>query len=276
VNDEVEPGSDWSSAEIDLVVADYFSMLQDELTGRAVNKAARNRALRELVGRSRGSIEFKHQNISAVLDALDHPWIRGYKPRANFQGALLSAVERRLEAGDLDRLSLPLMAAQPAILFVDPPPFSQKASIRDPALARLVGKFDAAERDARNRSLGRRGEERIFHAEVDRLSTAGRPDLARKVQWTSQEVGDGAGFDIRSFAPDGLERLLEVKTTLGGETVPFFLTENERRVGEERSDVYRIVRLYDFARRPRAFELQPPLDRHLALRPAVYTASFFN
>jgi len=60
-------GTDWSAGEIDLIVADYFDMFGKELTGQLVNKAERNRALQELTGRSRGSIEFKHQNISAVL-----------------------------------------------------------------------------------------------------------------------------------------------------------------------------------------------------------------
>ena len=47
------------------------------------------------------------------------------------------------------------------------------------------------------------------------LRTAGRDDLARKVRWVSEEDGDGAGYDIASFAPDGLPRLIEVKTTNG-------------------------------------------------------------
>ena len=61
-------------------------------------KAQRNAALQELTGRSRGSIEFKHQNISAVLLRIGMPWIEGYKPMANFQRALVDGVERRLAA----------------------------------------------------------------------------------------------------------------------------------------------------------------------------------
>src|SRR5262245_85329 len=89
-------GTDWSPREIDLIVADYFDMFRMEMAGQPVNKAERNRALQELTRRSRGSIEFKHQNISAVLDRLGNPWIRGYKPRFNFQAALVAAVERSL------------------------------------------------------------------------------------------------------------------------------------------------------------------------------------
>jgi hypothetical protein len=44
------------------------------------------------------------------------------------------------------------------------------------------------------------------------------------------EEGDGAGFDIASFDPDGRERFIEVKTTNGAATTPFFLTRNEMAV----------------------------------------------
>ena len=74
----------WSDEENDAIVADYFAMLDAELSGRGYNKAAHNRALRDRIGRERASIEFKHQNISAVLQGLGEDWIRGYKPAFNF------------------------------------------------------------------------------------------------------------------------------------------------------------------------------------------------
>src|SRR3546814_3995923 len=73
-------------------------MLTDELVGRSFNKAARNRDLQAVIDRSKGSIEVKHQNISAVLPGLGQPWIEGYKQAANFQNALYDGVLRRLEA----------------------------------------------------------------------------------------------------------------------------------------------------------------------------------
>ncbi len=44
----------------------------------------------------RGAIEFKHQNISAVLQGLGEDWIPGYKPDFNFQMTLVDAVARWL------------------------------------------------------------------------------------------------------------------------------------------------------------------------------------
>ena len=43
-------GEEWSDLENDAIVADYFSMLSDELAGSRYNKAAHNRALQDLIG----------------------------------------------------------------------------------------------------------------------------------------------------------------------------------------------------------------------------------
>src|SRR5207237_352308 len=77
---------DWSRDEVDLIVSDYFRMLRAELDGGSYSKAAHNRGLQPLLdGRSKSSIEFKHQNISAVLVGLGLPYIDGYKPARNYQ-----------------------------------------------------------------------------------------------------------------------------------------------------------------------------------------------
>jgi hypothetical protein len=43
-------------------------------------------------------IEFKYQNVSAAMLDLGLPYIRGYKPRSNYQAALTAEIQRRLEA----------------------------------------------------------------------------------------------------------------------------------------------------------------------------------
>ena len=88
---------DWTDEENDAIVADYFAMLADDITGRPYNKAEHNRLLQAMIGRPRGSIEYKHQNISAVLKGLGEDWIPGYKPAFNFQASLVDAVVRWLE-----------------------------------------------------------------------------------------------------------------------------------------------------------------------------------
>jgi hypothetical protein len=87
---------DWSDHENDAVVSAWFSMLTDELAEQAYNKAAQNRALQELLGRSRGTIEFKLCNVSAAARGFGLPIIDGYKPRFNFQMTLAEAISRWL------------------------------------------------------------------------------------------------------------------------------------------------------------------------------------
>jgi len=90
-------GTDWSSTELDLIVADYFAMLKEEQAGQTVRKTEHRRMLKAHVQRSDGSIEFKHRNISAVLTHLGLPRIHGYIPAWNFQGAIAEAIGRYLE-----------------------------------------------------------------------------------------------------------------------------------------------------------------------------------
>ena len=95
-----------------------------------------------------------------------------------------------------------------------------------------------------------------------RLHAAGRRDLVRNVRWVSRDDGDGAGYDVRSFDPKtGRERLIEVKTTRGVRTTPFFLTRNEEALSRERPAEWRSYRVFEFAAAPRIFTLEPPLDR---------------
>jgi hypothetical protein len=230
---EIDPtGSDWSDHEIDLIVADYFDMLQLERLGRPYVKAERNRAMQELTGRSRGSIEFKHQNISAVLYKLGLDWISGYKPMANYQKALLGGIERYLDYKAevfIPPLEVTISGvAEDGELFIEEPPKIAQPTADPEPLVRLVRKFDPAARDARNRKLGKSGEERVFFSERTRLKVEGREDLAKKVRWVSEEDGDGAGYDILSYTAAGAKRLLEIKTTVGSQTTPFYLSENER------------------------------------------------
>lgn len=268
-------GTNWTDEELDLIVADYFAMLRAEQAGLPYVKAHHAAELMARTGRTHRSVEFKHMNISAVLEEIGQPTIRGYKAKPNYQRAILDAIERHL----LTQPSLwtprrNLELAEERLPFLEAAPPLQPPKPRPRDLERLVRKFDAGERDFRNRELGKAGEEAIFHYERHRLQTEDRPDLARRVRWVAQEDGDGAGYDILSFDPAGRERLIEVKTTLGGRTTPFYLTRNEHDLAEERTDAFRLLRVHSFAREPRMFELAPPLAEAVRLSPHTFQASF--
>ncbi len=270
----------WTDDENDLIVADYFAMLADDVVGRLYNKAAHNRELQAQIGRSRASLEYKHQNISAVLMGLGETWIPGYKPAFNFQMTLVDAVERWLVRNPtwLSRLpNNPAVGLQEAAAFwISGPPTlaTPSPSLEWEQIGHIARKFDVAGRDERNRALGRAGEARVLEHERTVLTSAGRHDLADHVRWVSQEDGDGVGYDIASFAPDGQRRLIEVKTTNGWERTPFHISRNELAVAEVRRAEWCLVRLWDFAREPRAFELRPPLDMHVSLTATSFEARF--
>lgn len=271
-------GKAWSSDEIEFIVADYLEMLGTELAGGKFNKAERNRVLQRRIGRSKGSIEYKHQNISAVMERLGLPRVLGYKPATNFQGMLFEIVDDQLANGSLaEKLAnqiSELTVPGEGLLYQNPPLKQPEKEPIDRVARRIIRFFDPATRDARARKLGEAGERFLYAAEQNRLSSAGRDDLASKVRWVSKEDGDGAGYDILSYSRNGDKRLLEVKTTNGPATTPFWISRNELEVSEENRNVYRIARLYHFSRTPEAYKLKPPLADHLHLRAAEYFAAF--
>lgn len=274
-------GEDWTDSQNDAIVADYFAMLASDVTGRRYSKAEHNRALQTQIGRGKGSIEFKHQNISAVLKGLGEDWIPGYKPAFNFQGALVDAVARWLAfnptwlSPESRQGPAPTTVKEEPPLWIGPPPTHSNAP--PPAeleqITAIATKFDVAARDERNRALGRAGEKRVVAHERACLTDAGRHDLARRVRWVADEEGDGAGFDIASFELNGSARLIEVKTTNGWERTPFHITRNELAVADAHRHEWCIVRLWNFARMPKAFEVRPPLDAHLSLTPTNFLAA---
>jgi 5-methylcytosine-specific restriction enzyme A len=77
--------TDWGEAELEASVDAYLKMLKCETEGTKYVKSKINAELRDgpLSARTKGSVEFRMQNISAVMQELGLAWIKGYKPAAN-------------------------------------------------------------------------------------------------------------------------------------------------------------------------------------------------
>jgi len=152
---------DWTDEENDMIVADYFAMLTDDLCGRAYNKAEHNRGLQDRLGRTRGSIEFKYANVSAVARDFGQPILRGYLPRFNFQMSLAEAMERWLAANPEWSERLPKavtgMAYAPGRLYLDTVPTQRNTPPPEELeqLQAIARRFDVAAREERNRALGK-------------------------------------------------------------------------------------------------------------------------
>lgn len=265
---------DWTDSELSAIVTDYFSMLRKEVASIRYSKTEHRKMLMQTVLRSPGSIERKHQNISAVLASLGLPWIFGYKPLSNFHDALLKAVEHALDRNlDLPDSSTQQTAQEDDIAsIVVPPPDPKPNHAKTATIRRLVRKYDTAARDAANRNLGNSGEDFVAAFEKRRLTSIGRADLASKVTWVSKTKGDGLGYDIESFDDDGGKIFIEVKTTRGPIDTPFFISPNELRVSSELGPSFRLYRTFSYGNNTRIFILKGPVEKDLRLEPASYRA----
>jgi hypothetical protein len=58
--------------------------------------------------------------------------------------------------------------------------------------------------------------------------------------------GDGAGYDIKSYALGGEHKFIEVKTTRGGEQTPFYISSTEARFAVEHARCYYLYRVFEF------------------------------
>ncbi|WP_394672575.1 DUF3883 domain-containing protein [Limnobacter sp.] len=277
--------NNWSGSEVEAAVADYFYMLRLELTGNKYNKTGHRRALMEqLNNRSNGSIELKHQNISAVLIEMGIPYIDGYKPRSNYQRSLLPAVVADyLKANpELQRLFAADSEVTPAIPSVEdflaawdepPKPEDRKTpTISEPRAIYNPGGANYLEREARNQSLGEAGEQFVLNFERARLIKAGKDSLADRIEQISITVGPSAGFDIKSFEENGTDRYIEAKTTKYGKNTPFFVTPNELQFSRDNASRYYLYRLFKFRNGPRLFGLSGYIEDRCILEPSEFIA----
>ncbi len=276
----------WGREEVEAIVADYLAMLVSELKGERYNKAKHNRKLQALLGRrSRGSIEMKHMNISAVMREMGYPCIDGYKPASNYQRSLLPEIvsaqvqtNKELQAllagiTATTEIEVPSVDAILAALVRAPNPDERTSgNVRETPAIYNPRKVDYLTRDAANTKLGLAGEHFVLQFERARLIAAGKETLAEKVEHTSQELGDGLGFDLRSFEVNGQDRLVEVKTTKFSRYTPFYVTSNELRVSREREEDYYLYRVFHFSKSPRLYIAPGCLDRQFSLTPTQYLA----
>ena len=242
----------WDQNEVDRVVDVYFSMLELELAGCAYSKSEFREQIMSEVDRSKGAVEYKLQNVSAVLAEIGAVFIDGYKPASNYQLLLRSRVVERF--GDAASLRRTMLRAVEAPVAQTTSELEEASAVPDvpPRVAGVAGArpgvrgIDYQAIEAQNRALGLAGEEAVVRREIRFLRLAQRDDLAHRVRHASVEDGDGLGYDVRSFRPDGTERLLEVKTTRYSPQQPFLVTRNEVDLSVEQPDRFTLVRVSRF------------------------------
>jgi hypothetical protein len=272
--------TDWSEAEVAATVRSYLDMLRLEVSGESYVKSHFRKALLPLLSnRSESAVEFKHQNISAVLMKLGLRPIRGYQPAQNYQQCLLPEVQRQLAS----RASLIELVLTEALQAPQASPTGtldfKCANVPSMILpessswtSAQTGRPDYAAIEAKNRALGLAGELAVADLEHRRLVRAGKANLAGKIDHVSQSRGDGDGYDILSFEENGREKLIEVKTTRSRAETPFFVSINELKVSRERADIYHLVRVFNFGHGPAWFPLRGSLSDSCVLESNGFTA----
>jgi hypothetical protein len=156
-------------------------------------------------------------------------------------------------------------------IVVDPPEIKPSRP-RPGGRPRLMDQEELAARDARNKELGRHGEEFVWEFEKASLRHAGKPELATRVVWASEEIGDGLGYDIISYDADGREIYIEVKTTTGGKATPFYLSAREIVTSQQIGPAYRLYRVFNFKTAPKLFKVAGALEQILQLEPISFRA----
>lgn len=276
---------EWSKTELDVIVADYFSMLVTELGRGSFSKADHRRKILPLLNnRTEGSIEYKYQNISAALISLGLPYIEGYKPAWNYQRALVDHVIDYVKSNlslEKDFREFAERTIQPEtdlLIFkdmkVEAPVLKESIAEEAVPIYNRPTNVNYLEIEQNNKQLGTYGEEIVIKYEKWRLIEAGKDSLADQIEWVSLTRGDWAGFDILSKNTNGTGRYIEVKTTKLGKDTPIFFTKNEYDFSIRNVSNYFLYRLFNSNKKPKLFIKNGNFDDICRFQPVKFKGYF--
>lgn len=106
----------------------------------------------------------------------------------------------------------------------------------------VAHKTDFLELNKKKQTLGKFGEMLIINDETTKLNNLG---IEMRVEHSSLEIGDGLGYDIKSYGDDREEIYIEVKTTASNIVDGFHLTKREKEFAATKPSKYFIYRVYD-------------------------------
>lgn len=97
----------------------------------------------------------------------------------------------------------------------------------------------------RRQQIGHLGELLVLEHEKRELKKLGCLDLIDLVEHSAQVIGDGLGYDVKSFNTDGTVKYIEVKTTTQSANADFYISAREVAAAERYQDSYVVYRVYD-------------------------------
>lgn len=184
------------------------------------------------------------------------------------------------EIKQFDVVDISTVTLTPVSIPVALPKAGNSSAKATPTLsAKKAKKVNYFVRQKNLKKVGDLGEKLAIEVEKRRLNGEGRPDLSALVEHVSETQGDGLGYDIKSFerCEDGTYRAkyIEVKSTTGGKSKPFDISENEVEVSAELGNQYSIYRFFGLHNQITAakfYEIRGAVTDHFELKPTAYKA----
>ena len=107
----------------------------------------------------------------------------------------------------------------------------------------LAKKIDFSALNERRKTIGTAGELIVLEYENERLAKSG---INKQAEHVAQTIGDGLGYDIRSYDENGTEIHIEVKTTKTNHCDSFYMSKREIEESKNPDYKYRIYRVYNY------------------------------
>lgn len=134
-------------------------------------------------------------------------------------------------------------------------------------------KVDYSVQSKKFKRIGNRGEQIVVMAERQILIKSGKPDLAEKVDQISKR-DDSIGYDIKSYDNSGVEKYIEVKSTL--KPVGFcniFISSNELQISKNKDNYYFYI-VYDVgSKKPKIWKIKGTdllNDGNIEIKPILF------
>lgn len=124
--------------------------------------------------------------------------------------------------------------------------------------------------------VGKDSEKLVYDLEKERLMKENREDIAEKVFWESEENGDGAGYDIKSFEKkdeEYIEIYIEVKGTNKSINEPFDISKNEIEASDKYKEQYYIYRVGNiYSNKPKFYKINGRIEDNFRLEATSFKA----
>lgn len=144
---------------------------------------------------------------------------------------------------------------------------------QNPANNKVSKKINYSAQSKRFKRIGDRGEQIVVMAEREKLEKYGRSDLAQKIDQISKR-DDTVGYDIKSYATSGVEKYIEVKSTLKSPSFcNIYISSNELHTAKNTANYYFYI-VYDIgSKNPKIWEIKGSdliKDKNIKIKPVLY------